>query len=100
MLPERGSNGTAGAIAYLTGRFGHGRPYLNGKLVMSYPYGVFMLGLCHRGTANNMASRSRFSWLPRGYRAESALASLRKSGPRSCSAANQRPQRIGVAAGL
>ena len=40
----------------------------------------------YRGTASSMASRSRFSSQPRGYRADSALASRRKPGPRSCSA--------------
>ena len=39
-----------------------------------------------RGAASSIASNRRFSWLPRGYSAVSALARRRKSGPRSCSA--------------
>ena len=43
------------------------------------------LRLIYLGTANSMASSSRFSSLCFGYSAESALASRRKSGPRSSS---------------
>src|SRR5687768_10966092 len=41
-----------------------------------------------------MASSSRFSSLSLGYNAESAFAKRRKSGPRSCSALTNLPQRL------
>lgn len=42
--------------------------------------------LSHLGTARSMASNKRLPSLPIGYSPDKALASLRKSGPRSCSA--------------
>jgi hypothetical protein len=58
--------------------------------LLPFRFNFFLLPSSDLGMAGSIASCNRFSALSLGYKAESALANRKKTGPRSCSIWAQR----------